>query len=504
MPAAVDPHDRLRAFLRSGAPPDVADDQDGLSLEEAAAVQGLSGLLATALAAAVPGPSRRLVLRLAERQRALAARGLRQLALAGRVLSLLEAASLRALPLKGAALAERFYDCPSHRPMADVDILALDDWPQARRLLLEQGFVLVDTADHAIALRCPESSLVVELHHAFTSCAGLFPVDADGLFARSLTTNGLVPRVPSAEDLMVHLALHASFQHALRLSLVQYLDFRRVAERTVLDVGRLQEAARAVHAERALAMALQAAAAIVDAPVASFTQGGMARLARRSREAWRPGNTGGAELLRIRWSLARGRRAVLLARTLAGARGPDPAPASWRHALPRMRGLVRVWGPHFHRRAPRSVCAAGPVPAPAPPFAAEPAWAAGVARTYLDAVGRVRLAVTGVCMAPLLDERQPVEIASTALQRPRFGDVVLFEHPQGLRLHRIVWAPLFSRGRWRTAGDAARFLDAPLQRRDVLGVVVAVDGRRPSRLQGGGAALRSLARALLRKLARRA
>src|SRR5688500_957701 len=83
MQVVVDPHDRLRAFLRSGAPPDVVDDDDAALLAEAAGVQGLSGLLATALQAAPSGPAQRLALRLSERRRALAARGLRQLALAG-------------------------------------------------------------------------------------------------------------------------------------------------------------------------------------------------------------------------------------------------------------------------------------------------------------------------------------------------------------------------------------------------------------------------------------
>src|SRR6185503_9464143 len=75
--------------------------------------------------------------------------------------------------------------------------------------------------------------------------------------------------------LLVHLALHAAFQHGLVLSLVQWLDVRRVLERLRPDPLRLREIARAMGAEAAVVLALQAAADVVQAPwPASFDRPG--------------------------------------------------------------------------------------------------------------------------------------------------------------------------------------------------------------------------------------
>src|SRR5262249_8195449 len=154
--------------------------------------------------------------------------GVRQLDTASRVQDLLGARGVRCLPLKGAALAERLYDSVAHRPMADVDLLVVDEWPRAVALLEKAGFVEQGHADHARAFLDPVSGTVLELHRGITSCARLFPLDLDAAWTRSRPGAGLVKRGPSAEDLLVHLSLHAAFQHSLVLRVVQYIDFRRL------------------------------------------------------------------------------------------------------------------------------------------------------------------------------------------------------------------------------------------------------------------------------------
>jgi hypothetical protein len=64
-------------------------------------------------------------------------------------------------------------------------------------------------------------------------------------------------------------------------------------------------------------------------------------------------------------------------------------------------------------------------------------------------------------------------------QRPALGDIVLARLGGGLRLHRLVWGPPLASTatRWRTKADRAPFVDPSVGADDVLGTVVAVEGR---------------------------
>src|SRR4029079_19671773 len=128
---------------------------------------------------------------------------------------------------KGAALAESLYASPAERPMADVDVLALDDWPSSVRALEDAGFACAERADHAWSFVDPMTRGLVELHRTVTSCGGVFPLDAGALWSRARPACGQVRRRPSSEDLLVQIAQHALFQHGGVLWLVQWLDLRR-------------------------------------------------------------------------------------------------------------------------------------------------------------------------------------------------------------------------------------------------------------------------------------
>src|SRR5207342_3313102 len=103
----------------------------------------------------------------------------------------------------------------------------------------DAGFAEVARGDHAWAFRDPSGHGIVELHRSVTSAPGLFPLDAFGLWQRRRAGRGQLRAWPSAEDLLLQLALHAAFQHGLVLSLVQWLDFRLLLEREPLDVARV-------------------------------------------------------------------------------------------------------------------------------------------------------------------------------------------------------------------------------------------------------------------------
>jgi hypothetical protein len=95
--------------------------------------------------------------------------------MAARVERLLAGHGLRSLPLKGAAVAEWLYESVADRPMADVDLLALDDGPGAQRLLVGEGFHEVGRSDHAVAFLDPIWGGVLELHHLSLPARAFFP-----------------------------------------------------------------------------------------------------------------------------------------------------------------------------------------------------------------------------------------------------------------------------------------------------------------------------------------
>lgn len=341
-----------RDWLVSGVTPVPRDPPEAQALLTEAVRQGLVGLAAAApdVMAEVPDSVRAEYGRIA---RALLARGVHQLHLGGGLLRRLEARGLRALPLKGAAVAEVLYDSPAERPMADVDLLVLDDVTSALSILEAEDFRLVERADHALALRHAPTGGIVELHRSVTSCPGFHPHDAEGVWDRREAGEGLVPWRPSAADLLVHLSLHAAFQHGFGLSLVQLLDFRRLLERLPLDPGRVLDVAVTARAEGSVLLALAAARAVVGAPPLPALEACLAaRAPEPVRARARVIATGDPlalvaperpSLLRARLELACGRRLALVRRTLWPAAWPDQPP---RNPLLPLRRAARLIGRH--------------------------------------------------------------------------------------------------------------------------------------------------------------
>lgn len=341
----------LRDWVLTGETPPV-----GLDIASAAVEQGLAGLLLVGLGSRPGLVAPSTLDHLREAMRRSLVRGVRLLDLAGRAQRILGDRGVRSLPLKGAALAEPLYDSVGFRPMLDADLLALDAWPDAVEALLEEGYRAAVRADHAFVFVCPTTGAILELHRSVTSCPGLFPTNANDLWSRSLPAEGPVSRHPSAEDLLVQLSLHASFQHGLVLSLVQWLDFRRLLERRPVDIERVIAITAAARAESAVGAALRVAHAVVGASVPGDLTRALPLPPRLG--AWLAPRLGAPlcfvapaapALARLRWELAEGRRLRLLAATMGldgsrPERGPGAALARALHlarrfALP----SVRSW-----------------------------------------------------------------------------------------------------------------------------------------------------------------
>lgn len=492
----------LREIVVRGALPALPAGPPGeaaLRIAAAAREQGLAGLLHHILESAGVAWPRAVQDVLAQDRRKAVVRGVRQLALAANVLDRLERSGLRALPLKGAALLETLYDSEGDRTMSDVDLLVLDDWPEARRLLHADGFTECELADHVAVLREPGSGAVLELHHSVTSSPGLFPLDRDGLWSRSVLGPGQVRRRPCPEDLLVQLALHAAFQHGLVVSLAQWLDFRRLFERFDIDPDRLQEAARVARAETPLAAALLAARAVVEAPLPAWLHELVASARpRRSRQAVDPLDfvtPAEPDLARVRLRLLPGRRTALLLRTVFPERPGEGASLvrTVGRGAARAASLLRRWGPRTLARglraasdrrqgfgqpaeSPTAVSSTAASETEASRIEVSPALASSpdaILRDCLRAFPFVQLTVTGECMRPALLPGERVRLVSPDERPPRVGDVVLARHPEGLRLHRLVWGPPFALPGtlWRTQADRGALWDPALSPSDVLGTV---------------------------------
>ena len=340
----------LRDWIRHGRVPEPESAEQAAQWVTAAAEQGLAGLLASAVRgnARWPGAA-------ANALRNHYAWGLRQAVCQGdsarRMRELLASRGIRTLPLKGAALNTRLYDSPAERPMVDVDLLVLEGWSDALATVGTAGWRVADEGDHAVAFEDPRTGVMIELHHSLTSCAGFHPIDAEGLWERSRPTED-GDRLPAAEDVLVHISVHAAFQHGFAVSLVQLLDVRRLLERSTVDVAALANIARAARASHAVGATLRLAGELVAAPVspeleAAFVHGlprGLSRWLSARIAAGTVLHESGAALARARWELAAGRRLELLRATLS--------PASARHrertgvllTLKRAVHLVRRWG----------------------------------------------------------------------------------------------------------------------------------------------------------------
>jgi Uncharacterised nucleotidyltransferase len=500
----------VRELLVRGSLPPLRADLAAEAVLDAAREQGTCSLLLAAIERERPVWAEAITAPLVAERRALLVRTLGQIGLAARGLALLEARGIRALPLKGAVLAETVCGVEAERPMSDVDLLALERFADGAQALAHAGFTEVARGDHAWAYRDPEGHGILELHRSVVSAPGLYPLDREGLWARRREGRGQLRVLPSAEDLLLQLALHAAFQHGLVLSLAQWLDFRLVLEREHLDVERLLALATAARARAPLAAALVVAQAVAGARAPSDLMAGLPRAMARRLEPLLGSPLGfvapaEAPLARVRFELAAGRRLELVWRTLVlpeTPEGDDRLVARVRFAFGRALRLARreavVAAPEAPELAqvhdlgePQAAAAGVEVP-----FGEE------LLRDCLAEFPHVRLTVTGRCMEPALAHGEKVHLVSAARRRPRVGDVVLSRQKEGLRLHRLVFGPPLAPAgtRWRTRADRGLLLDPPLVADDVLASIVSVEGRPDARPRRTLRALASLARAVVARV----
>jgi hypothetical protein len=143
------------------------------------------------------------------------------------ILAACNAAGMRALVLKGAALGQLVYPAPGLRPMRDLDLLVdRSDARQTQRLLAKLGFCAAPPAGvglpdkHlAAAMQCTEQGvwISVEIHHNlfnadFPASMGLAELTAPPL---PFELAGLTAYTLGYEDMLWHLCQHLTYHTSI-------------------------------------------------------------------------------------------------------------------------------------------------------------------------------------------------------------------------------------------------------------------------------------------------
>lgn len=137
---------------------------------------------------------------------------------------LLDAHGIAYAALKGASLSLEFYAEPALRPMRDLDIMvAPDQAERAYALLMEAGYAKVPSkgdygldGNHHLPPLANKDEVWLELHHRIAprDWSGSLPLGERLLSnARPVDFQGHTIRMAHPTDTLLHLIVHASFQH---------------------------------------------------------------------------------------------------------------------------------------------------------------------------------------------------------------------------------------------------------------------------------------------------
>ena len=154
---------------------------------------------------------------------------------AGSILQALKQHGIGVIPLKGLYLAEAVYPDIGLRTFSDLDLLVhRSDLAAALQTMQEIGYRLTswyDPADpnHDIKHLPPlekEGWPLVEMHWSILEEDAPFPVDVDSIWQRAVPAHiaGADVLAMDVSDLILHLAIHNTYQHKLRAGLRSLYD----------------------------------------------------------------------------------------------------------------------------------------------------------------------------------------------------------------------------------------------------------------------------------------
>ena len=194
---------------------------------------------------------------------------------------LLGAAGVRSIALKGAFLAYHAYPDAALRPMRDLDILVpedrlLDAWD----CLLAAGarpagaggeddrldYALSAGKHHLPALLTPSGFSKVELHRGIESAASTMDRDRNTLLLDGLRTHAISLPIavtpigfPAPTDMLLHLILHAAYDHLLNNGPLVLSDIAFLVRRHAIDWQRFWQSVAALQSMRGAVLLLDLA-----------------------------------------------------------------------------------------------------------------------------------------------------------------------------------------------------------------------------------------------------
>jgi hypothetical protein len=182
------------------------------------------------------------------------------LAAAGDAIRRLAAGGIRVVALKGLHLAAAVYEHPALRKMTDVDLLVpAEQVEAARAVLMEAGYVPEGADDptiHHVAQMVKPRAAPIELHRDLYPTPNPFRLDVAPLWERMvpIAVSGQPALGLGTEDLLLHLCVHAAYNHRCLVPLRNIFDIAMVIERGGAAVRweALEGAARASGAGRAV------------------------------------------------------------------------------------------------------------------------------------------------------------------------------------------------------------------------------------------------------------
>lgn len=186
----------------------------------------------------------------------------------------LQAAGIPCLALKGAFLATSAYPHPALRPMRDLDLLVpMDQGLAAFSALLAAGYrrtaghegdpaACLAHEKHLPGLKAPSGNITVELHVRLCSSEHLPPALHlyPGIWQRVQTQAlaGAVVAYPAVEDLLLHVALHAVYEHRFNNGPLTLADVAYLLQSRRLDWPLFWSLAEQWGASRGVALLLLA------------------------------------------------------------------------------------------------------------------------------------------------------------------------------------------------------------------------------------------------------
>lgn len=252
--------------------------QDWVEIEAAARGQGLTLLTYDRLSrvnslvpTAVQGRLRDAYLKATARNMVMLHHG-------GAVLNALCDRGLEVIVLKGLYLAEAVYKGIGLRTFDDIDLLLhRSDLPAALEVMRGMGYELSTWYDpddpnrdikHVPPLM-KKGAPIVELHWTILEEDEPFAIGVEGMWARSVTAEiaGVKVQGLSAEDLLLHLNLHLTYQHRLAAGVRNLYDIDAVIRQSGVDWTRLVTTAREWDAERVTWLTLRLLQEIAGTPL---------------------------------------------------------------------------------------------------------------------------------------------------------------------------------------------------------------------------------------------